>query len=668
MKKLVTMNNWWSSGLILILLMISLGTPAQERPGDIIPGQMIVQLKDVLDLPAIERSMRYSGLKTTRILSARLHIVLMEYENRTLDQDAVLAQLKQQPQVINAQHNHIIELRGAQETQPDDALFGSQWNMHNTGQNSGTPGADIDALRAWDITTGGVTVLGDTIVVAVIDGGIELAHEDLNVFVNRQEIPNNGIDDDGNGYIDDYFGWNAYDDSPSQPSSNHATHVAGIIGAKGNNGIGVSGVNWNVKTLSVAGSSSIEATVVAAYSYVYEMRSLYDETNGEKGAFVVAINGSFGVNFGQPANYPIWEAMIDSLGAIGVLTAGATANLDTDVDENGDIPTAFETPYLISVTNTTKTDALYFIAGYGKNSIDLGAPGTLITSSLLGNTYNVRTGTSMATPHVAGTIALLFSAADLVFMTNYKNNPGDFALLMKQYILDGVDTIPSLKNKTVTGGRLNAYNALMNLLSAPRMQTNPSQLTASMLAGSSLTLDLNVTNSGGDTLNYTIEIIDEPGWISLGAYQGMLPAGMSETVPVEMNTNGLDTGFYACTLRLVSEESGYVDIPVTLEVYTDVGVDEMLSVNNMVAIPNPTDGKTRFIVPGLATSGVSYFEIRDISGRVVFNKTFGQYHHQSNFIDWKGTDNRGNELPDGLYLVSFLNGNRKYNTKLIINR
>jgi len=402
------MNKLWTSILCLFVLLMTLGATAQNRPGDIIPGQLIVQLKDIAHLPVIEENMRHHGLKTIRILSRRLHIVLVEYESRTSEANAVLFQVKRLPQVVNAQHNHVIDWRGNDETQPDDALFGSQWNMHNTGQNSGTPGADIDALRAWDIATGGVTILGDTIVVAVIDGGIDVTHEDLNVFINRQEIPNNGIDEDGNGYIDDYYGWNAYDNSPSQPTSNHATHVAGIIGAKGNNSIGVTGVNWNVKTLSIAGSSSNEATVVAAYSYVYEMRAMYDETNGEKGAFVVAINGSFGVNFGQPANYPIWEAMIDSLGVLGVLTAGATANLDTDVDVNGDIPTAFETPYLISVTNTTKTDALYFSAAYGKNSIDLGAPGTLVTSTLPGNTYNVRSGTSMATPHVAGTIALLF--------------------------------------------------------------------------------------------------------------------------------------------------------------------------------------------------------------------------------------------------------------------
>lgn len=662
------MNKLWTSILCLFVLLMTLGATAQNRPGDIIPGQLIVQLKDIAHLPAIEENMRFYGLKTNRILSRRLHIVLLEYESRTSEANAVLMQVKRLPQVVNAQHNHVIDWRGNDETQPDDALFGSQWNMHNTGQNSGTPGADIDALRAWDITTGGVTILGDTIVVAVIDGGIDVTHEDLNVFINRQEIPNNGIDEDGNGYIDDYYGWNAYDNSPSQPTSNHATHVAGIIGAKGNNSIGVTGVNWNVKTLSIAGSSSNEATVVAAYSYVYEMRTMYDETNGEKGAFVVAINGSFGVNFGQPANYPIWEAMIDSLGVIGVLTAGATANLDTDVDVNGDIPTAFETPYLISVTNTTKTDALYFSAAYGKNSIDLGAPGTLVTSSLPGNTYNVRSGTSMATPHVAGTIALLFSAADSVFMINYRNNPGVFALLMKQYILEGVDTLPSLKNKTLTGGRLNAYNALQKLLSAPRMQTSPSNLTISSLAGSTTTLSLNVTNSGGDTLNYSVDIIGGSGWISLGTYQGVLPAAMSEVIPVEINTSGMDTGFYACTLRLISEQAGFTDVPVSLEVYSDVGVNERPSYNDLLAVPNPTGGATRFMFPGLTSEGISRVEIRDISGRAVFSRTFSSNHHQIAFFDWSGTDTHGNHLPDGLYFVSFLNTNKSYNTKLIISR
>src|SRR5690606_7841154 len=146
----------------------------------------------------------------------------------------------------------------------------------------GIEGADIDATLAWDITTAGVTALGDTIVIAVIDEGFQLNHPDLiqNFFRNNSEIPNNGIDDDQNGYIDDVGGWNAFNNTGIIPQNSHGTHVSGIVSARGNNGAGVTGVNWVAKILPIAGSSGDESTVIAAYAYAAEMRILYDQTHG----------------------------------------------------------------------------------------------------------------------------------------------------------------------------------------------------------------------------------------------------------------------------------------------------------------------------------------------------------------------------------------------------
>src|SRR5690606_9496705 len=143
---------------------------------------------------------------------------------------------------------------------------------------------------------------------------------------NTDETPNNGIDDDNNGYVDDYDGWNAYNSTGNIPSANHGTHVAGIAGAIGNNEIGISGVNWNVKTMPIAGSSGNEATVVEAYAYALEMRARYNETDGDEGAFIVVTNTSFGVDMGDPTNFPIWCSMYDELGEVGILSCAATAN------------------------------------------------------------------------------------------------------------------------------------------------------------------------------------------------------------------------------------------------------------------------------------------------------------------------------------------------------
>ena len=437
-----------------------------------IPGELIIQFKEKISIDSFEQNYSDIRMESIRLLSDRMNIWWVKYNSEESDDNQIRFRVSRDSRVNIVQFNHQVTLResfdefAAQFANfPDDPMFNQQWGLHNTGQSGGTPDADIDAPEAWDLNTGGVTALGDTIVVAIVDGGCQLNHPDLTYWYNWNEIPGNSIDDDGNGYIDDIRGWNAYNNTPNVPSSSHGTHVSGISGAKGNNNLGVSGVNWNVKVMPIAGSSSNEATVVAAYAYALELRSQYNETNGALGAFVVATNSSFGVDYGQPANYPIWCAMYDSLGVYGILSCGATANLNINIDVAGDVPTACPSDYMIAVTNTTRTDAKNSGAAYGLTTIDLGAPGTSILSTDVNSTYTNKTGTSMATPMVTGAIALMYSAADASRMFYLKSNIPAGTLMFRDVLLNGVDSIEALQGITVTGGRLNVFNAVVEISS-----------------------------------------------------------------------------------------------------------------------------------------------------------------------------------------------------------
>ncbi|MBK7092016.1 MAG: S8 family serine peptidase [bacterium] len=441
--------------------------PATYKEPTYTEGELLIQVSRYVDAKAVGDAFPIQGLRAVELLSPDMNIWLYSYDDAGWTKEmreSFLEDVRDNYGVLLAQFNHHVTLRA---TIPNDAGFGQQYCHNNTGQSGGTVDADMDSPEAWDITTGGTTSTGDEIVVAIVDGGCDLAHPDINYWKNSDEIPSNGIDDDANGYIDDYDGWDAYAMDGSVPSNSHGTHCAGIAAARGNNGIGVTGVSWNCKVMPVAGSSGTESIVVRAYAYVLKERKLYNQTNGAQGTFVVATNSSFGVDFGQPANFPLWCAYYDSLGNAGVLNACATANQNINVDTNGDIPTACGSPYMISVTNTTRTDARNSGAAYGLTTIDLGAAGTDVYSTLPGASYGNNTGTSMATPQVCGAIGLLWSEACVTMMAAYKQNPGALALVMRDFLLDGVDPKPSLAGITVTGGRLNVYNSLLLVQSYP---------------------------------------------------------------------------------------------------------------------------------------------------------------------------------------------------------
>lgn len=465
--------------LLLAALFLALSASAQQSP--YVPGDLMVQVKKGAKTEAlVERLAFYQGVPTglgvKKLLSPPLGIWLWQFDSEAVNDLEFLEYVRRQPEVVLAQFNHYISERNII---PDDPQFNSQWQWVNAGGGNAVADADVDADEAWDITTGGVTANGKEIVVAVVESGTNQNHPDLaaNIWRNLAEIPDNGIDDDNNGYLDDRDGWNVNQDNDHIPSANHGTAVSGMIGAVGNNGLGVSGINWNVKIMSVSMQGVFESNVVEAYTYPYVQRKRFNETNGAEGAFVVAINSSWGIDGGQPADAPIWCSFYDSLGVQGILSCGATANNNVNIDQVGDLPTGCPSEYMVAVTATNSADVRTF-SGYGAQSIDLGAPGASVFT-LSTNNYSSTSGTSFASPLTAGVIALMYSIPCETLGPQAALFPEEIALKVRDALFAGVDIKSNLIPETKTGGRVNAFRSLQILMANCGSCLKATDLTAS---------------------------------------------------------------------------------------------------------------------------------------------------------------------------------------------
>jgi subtilisin family serine protease len=436
--------------LFLTSLLYCFGFTVSMFSQDEIRNQIIVKTNSIEDYNYYLSSLNgIYGKLTIDKISEDLKLFLLTFEEE-IDSEG-LNLLNRIPGTQYLSYNYKLEERRI----PNDVSYGNQWYLDF-----------IQMPKVWDYITGGKTKEGKEIVLAILDTGIQTNHPDLaeNIFVNKSEIPNNSIDDDGNGYKDDISGINVKTNTGTHAVTFHGTWVSGVAGAKGNNSTGVAGVSWDVKILPLSDVTNV-AGLLKGYDYILNMRRLYNQTNGQKGALVVATNYSGGLKnrFGTEAEFRPWCEMYDLLGAQGILSVGAPANSSIDVDVEGDMPTTCESEFLITVTSVNQMGELSKGVGYGKKHVDLGAPGENIFGLSNNSTYKSDVGTSASAPMVAGLIALLYSADCNNLDNLLKDNPRSLALALKNAILKGVKTGLSLETRSVSGGYLNAFQAFVNL-------------------------------------------------------------------------------------------------------------------------------------------------------------------------------------------------------------
>ncbi len=340
--------------------------PALEQ-GDPIPGELLVGFRRTAQGVDRAAARRQAGVRVERALRVE-GVQLVTVERGSSAREAI-ERLEADPAVRYAEPNR---LRRASATVPDDPGFGQLWGLHNTGQTvSGIAGlldSDIDAPEAWDLSTGGGAL------VAVVDEGIAYDHPDLapNMWRNPGEVAGNGVDDDGNGYVDDVHGIDTVDDdSDPRDSGGHGTHVAGTIAAAGDNGIGIAGVSWDAEVMALralGAEGGSDATVAEAFDYA-----------GDMGARVV--NASLG---GPGASQTLQQPITEHPRTLFVVAAGNGGDDGIGDDNDGasaDYPCAYDDANLICVAATTPSDGLAGFSNFGATTVDLGAPGTNVLSA-----------------------------------------------------------------------------------------------------------------------------------------------------------------------------------------------------------------------------------------------------------------------------------------------
>jgi subtilisin family serine protease len=357
------------------------------------------------------------------------------------DAATLVKEYQQLPEVEYAEPNYEINLDESEAGPlvpilPSDPQFTDQWALSNSGQRGGKKGADISATLAWAKTTG-----SDEVVVAVLDTGVDYNHEDLTENMWRRPEKMEPYHDNELGTIDDEFGYNAIDGSDPMDDNGHGTHCAGIIGAEGENNVGIAGVNWKVQIMPLkfmnAGGSGSTKDAIEAINYVIDRK--------KAGVNVRIISASWGSTQKSRALGEVIRKAYEN----DILFVAAAGNSSVDNDRNPHYPSSYDVPNVVSVAALDRHDALASFSNYGAKSVAIAAPGVDILSTWLGNEYEEKSGTSMATPVVSGVAALILAEHPQMSVDD-----------LKKKLLASTDPVPVLKGKTVTAGRINAAKAL----------------------------------------------------------------------------------------------------------------------------------------------------------------------------------------------------------------
>ena len=408
---------------------------ANSRP------EVLVKFKSGVSLDAIDvLSARFNDRVEDRIENAPGWIAIDDLDDAS--PAATVREYLLLPEVEYAEENFEINLVQAVDSSivpvfPHDPQFIEQWALQNSGQRGGKEGADISAPLAWATTTG-----SEEVVVAVLDTGVDYNHEDLKPNIWTRPASMEAYQDAQLGSVDDEYGFNAVENASDPMDDNgHGTHCAGIIGAEGENDLGIAGVNWKVRIMPLkfmnAGGSGTTKDAIEAINYAINRK--------QAGVNVRIISASWGSTQRSRA----LEDVIRKAYEADILFVAAAGNSSVSNDRTPHYPSSYNVPNVVSVAALDRNDQLAKFSNWGAKSVAIGAPGVDILSTWLGNAYEEKSGTSMATPVVAGVAALIVAEHPRMSVDD-----------VRKKLLASTDPIVALKGKTVTGGRINAAKAL----------------------------------------------------------------------------------------------------------------------------------------------------------------------------------------------------------------
>ncbi len=598
--------------LLLFFIFIS-GSYARESFPQYVEGQLIIKFADKVtqgQKKALHARINSATLREFPFIEAQL----VQISGMSVEEAINL--FKGDPRIVYVEPNYIWHA----DIVSNDPGFDLLWGMHNTGQTGGKAGADIDVVDAWNIST------GDSVIIGVIDTGVDTAHVDLrgNIWTNPNEIPNNGIDDDGNGYVDDIHGWDFvnWDNGPVDDNG-HGTHCSGTIAAMGDNSVGVVGVCWSarimaLKFLDASGNGTTEDAVLAV-EYATKMGARLTSNSWGGGGYSQALKDA-----------------IDSSGAQGMLFVAAAGNTRNNNDVYPFYPSSYDLDNVISVAATDHFDSLThettWGSNYGLTSVDLAAPGVYIYSTIPGDGYGYKSGTSMAAPHVSGTVALIWS-----------EHPQLIHFQVKDLIMNMVDQNPDLIDRCVSGGRLNAFMTLAEPDSASPstisdltvVNTEATRITLSWTAtgddsrlGRASYYDIRYSLSPIDSSNFNsaYEASGEPDPQMAGLTEAFVITGLDfnttyyfavKTYDEWNNSSGISNSPWSTTL-------GPPDIEVTPDSLSD-SIFVNGSSTQKLNIANLEQGELFYEID------VEYPKKMDVSGDIIFTSQNSPFLGEANF-------------------------------------